>query len=149
MNILAELEKGVSTRSPDEMRAVAAHFAAVCPENATLALQGDLGAGKTVFVKGLAEAWEIAETVTSPTFNIFSLYEGKRNLLHLDAYRLQSPDEMETLMVEEFLRPPYCLAIEWPEKIEAWLPPGSWRMAFSIANDGSHQVRLTGRPMGE
>lgn len=147
MSILAELERGVSTRSPDEMRTVAARFAAVCPENATLALYGDLGAGKTVFVKGLAESWEIAETVTSPTFNIFSLYEGKRNLLHLDAYRLRSPDEMEPLMVEEFLKPPYCLAIEWPEKIEDWLPPDTWKLAFSIANDGSHRVHLTVHPI--
>lgn len=146
MNILAELERGVATQSPDEMRTVAARFAAVCPENATLALRGDLGAGKTVFVKGLAEAWEIAETVTSPTFNIFSFYEGKRNLLHLDAYRLQSPEAMEPLMVEEFLKPPYCLAVEWPEKIEGWLPPNSWKLDFSIANDGSHLVRLIGRP---
>lgn len=144
MNILAKLKEGISTQSPEEMRAVAAEFAAVFPENATLELRGDLGAGKTVFVKGLAEAWGIDDTVTSPSFTIFSTYEGKRNLLHLDAYRLHSPDEMEPLMIEEFLKSPYCLAVEWPERIQEWLPADSWKLTFSIEADGSHIVRLRG-----
>ncbi len=143
MNILSKLKQGVSTQSPEEMRAVAAEFAAFCPEDATLELSGDLGAGKTVFVKGLAEAWEIAETVTSPTFNIFSFYKGKRHLLHLDAYRLNSPEEMESLMIEEFLQSPYCLAVEWPEKIQGWLSSDSWKLVFVIDEDERHVVRLT------
>lgn len=124
------------------MRAIARKVADLLPENATVTLSGDLGVGKTVFVKGLAEAWEIEETVTSPTFNIFSLYRGTRNLLHLDAYRLESADEIEALMIEEFLDPPYCLAIEWPEKISDWLPEEIWEFSLLIQEDKSHQIRL-------
>jgi tRNA threonylcarbamoyladenosine biosynthesis protein TsaE len=142
MNIFDRLKKGIGTRSPEQMRAVAGEFAAVCPENATLALSGDLGAGKTVFVKGLAEAWGITETVTSPTFNLFTIYQGRRNLLHLDAYRLNSADEMEALMVDDFLHSPYCLAVEWPEKIKEWLPVDSWKFIFDITPDGTHTIRL-------
>lgn len=147
MSILDKLRRGLVTRSPEEMQALAAEFANRLPEDATLELSGDLGAGKTVFVKGLAEAWGIpAETVTSPTFNIFSLYRGRRNLLHLDAYRLESADEMEPLMVEDFLQSPYCLAVEWPEKVRDWLPPGSWRLELSIVQGGGHGVRLVTEP---
>lgn len=142
MNIFDRLRDGIVTRSPEEMRAVAAEFAAVCPEDATLELSGDLGAGKTVFVKGLAAAWGIEETVTSPSFTIFSLYRGARNLLHLDAYRLATPDEMDPLMVEDFLQSPYCMAVEWPEKIRGWLPEKSWKFRFTINPDDSHLVRL-------
>lgn len=142
MNIFDRLKEGIGTGSPEEMRAVAGEFAAVCPENATLALSGDLGAGKTVFVKGLAEAWGIVETVTSPTFNLFSIYQGRRNLLHLDAYRLDSADEMEALMVDDFLVPPYCLAVEWPERIREWLPPDTWNLIFDIRPNGTHTIHL-------
>lgn len=142
MNIFDELKRGIPTRSSEEMMAVAADFAGTCPENLTLELSGDLGAGKTVFVKGLARAWGITEEVTSPTFNIFSIYEGTRNLLHMDAYRLQSAEEVEALMLEEFLSPPYCLAVEWPEKVAEWLPADSWRLTFAIDPDQRHQVRL-------
>lgn len=149
MNTFDKLINGVHTYSPEEMRAIAAEFAAVCPEDATLELSGDLGAGKTVFVKGLAVAWGIEETVTSPSFNIFSIYGGRRNLLHLDAYRLNSPDEMEPLMVEEFLQPPFCMAVEWPEKIHGWLPADSWKFEFAITPEGSHLVRLKEHPRPE
>ncbi len=142
MSILDKLRRGIATASPEQMEKLAASFAEVFPENTTLALSGDLGAGKTVFVKGLAKAWGIEETVTSPTFNIFSVYSGKkRNLVHLDAYRLESADGMEPLMVEDFLEPPYCLAIEWPEKIAEWLPRDHWKLFFSIDADGRHVVR--------
>lgn len=147
MNILDRLKEGIVTRSPEEMRAAAAEFAVVCPEDSTVTLSGDLGAGKTVFVKGLAEAWGIEETVTSPSFTIFSVYQGgRRNLLHLDAYRLASAEEMEPLMVEEFLASPFCLAVEWPEKIQDWLSGKEWAFTFSIDEDGKHRVRLARRP---
>jgi len=145
-SFLDRLRTGIDTDSPEEMRAVAEKFALILPENATLTLSGDLGAGKTVFVKGLAAAWKIEETVTSPTFNLFSIYRGTRNLLHLDAYRLESPDEIEALMIEEFLDPPYCLAIEWPEKIAEWLPDELWEFSLSIQENKTHHIRLISLP---
>jgi tRNA threonylcarbamoyladenosine biosynthesis protein TsaE len=146
MNICDSLKEGILTNSPEEMLEVAGAFAEVCPENLTLELSGDLGAGKTVFVKGLARAWKIPGTVTSPTFNIFSIYHGERNLLHMDAYRLESADQVDALMIEDFLQPPFCLAVEWPEKVADWLPAGSWRLQFSIEPDHSHRVQLVKGP---
>lgn len=146
MNIFDRLRRGIVTTSPEEMMEVATAVAGVCPPNATLELSGDLGAGKTVFVKGLARAWNVRETVTSPTFTIFAVYAGDRNLIHMDAYRLESSAEMEALMIEEFLSPPYCLAVEWPEKIADWLPKDSWRLAFTIGQDRTHTVRMLHGP---
>ncbi|EDY83574.1 uncharacterised P-loop hydrolase UPF0079 [Verrucomicrobiia bacterium DG1235] len=118
MNILDKLQAGVTTQSPEETYAIARELADTLPEEAVLTLEGDLGAGKTTFVKGLAQAWRIQETVTSPTFNIYNLYQGERQLAHMDAYRLEeSPEIWDELMLEELISPPFCLAIEWPSKL--------------------------------
>ena len=129
---LEKLSQGVATASSNEMQALAAEVAQAIPENYTLALHGDLGVGKTTFVQGLARAWNIAEPVTSPTFNLLSIYQGTRFLLHLDAYRLNHPDEIDSLMLEDFLAPPYCLAVEWPERLGKRLPTPCWHIELKI-----------------
>lgn len=142
MNVLDSLRKGVRTDSPEETQAWAMRLAKDLPTECMLALHGDLGVGKSTFVGGLARAWGIAQPVLSPTFNLYCLYEGQRRLIHLDAYRLDDPAQMESLMLEDFLRPPYCLAVEWPEHIEGWLPDDTWRMELSIEAPGRHHLRL-------
>lgn len=118
MNICDKLAAGITTTDPSETIEIARQLAATLPEQAVLALEGDLGAGKTTFVKGLADYWGIQEPVTSPTFNIYHLYSGRRQLAHMDAYRLEMAVEIwDELMLEELLRPPFCLAIEWPSKL--------------------------------
>jgi tRNA threonylcarbamoyladenosine biosynthesis protein TsaE len=142
MTIVERLRAGIRTATAEETRAIAAEFAAILPPDVTLALHGDLGVGKTTFVQGLALGWAVAGLVTSPTYTIFTLHRGARLLVHLDAYRLDSPAQMEALLVPEFLESPYCLAIEWPDKIAAWLPPDAWHLDLGIAGNGEHQVRL-------
>lgn len=118
MHILDKLQAGITSHSVEETHAIARALAAALPEEAVLTLEGDLGAGKTTFVKGLAQAWSIREAVTSPTFNIYNLYQGDRQLAHMDAYRLEkSPEIWDELMLEELIFPPFCLAIEWPSKL--------------------------------
>lgn len=132
MSILDKLASGITTHSPEETYRLAAELANTLPGEAVLTLEGDLGAGKTTFVKGLAKAWSIQESVTSPTFNIYNLYQGERQLAHMDAYRLEeSPEIWDELMLEELIIPPFCLAIEWPSK----LPYIPWPI--------THKLRLT------
>ncbi|MGB0744204.1 MAG: tRNA (adenosine(37)-N6)-threonylcarbamoyltransferase complex ATPase subunit type 1 TsaE, partial [Opitutales bacterium] len=76
MNIVEQLSCGAETSSADETERLATQLALVFPEDLTLALHGDLGAGKTTFIRGLARGWGIDEPVTSPTFNLFTLYSG-------------------------------------------------------------------------
>jgi tRNA threonylcarbamoyladenosine biosynthesis protein TsaE len=143
VSIFDQLRAGVCTSSANETQVIAAAFAAALPAVATLALHGDLGVGKTTFAQGLARGFGIAGHVTSPTFNIYSVYRGPtRTLVHLDAYRLESAAQIEALLVEDFLNPPWCLAIEWPEKIADWLPSDALHLEFGIAADERHTLRL-------
>ena len=143
MTILTRLRQGVTTESAEHTRELAAELAAVLPPEATLALHGDMGVGKTTFVQGLARGLGVTGQVTSPTFAIYSVHQGqKRSLVHLDAYRLENERQIEALLLEDFLVSPYCLAVEWPEKIAAWLPPGVWHLGLSIERDNRHKVVL-------
>ena len=140
----------MATASADETRALAAEFAAALPPDATLALHGDLGVGKTTFVQGLARGLGVTEAVTSPTFTIFTLHRGgSRTLVHLDAYRLTNAAQLDTLMLDDFLVTPYCLAIEWPDNIAAWLPPDALHLDLGIAADARHTVQLRQATAGQ
>ena len=80
--------------------------------------------------------------MTSPTFNIFTLHRGPTNLLHLDAYRLETAQQVEDLLLSDFMISPWCLAVEWPEKIADWLPPGALHLELGIQPDERHTLRL-------
>jgi tRNA threonylcarbamoyladenosine biosynthesis protein TsaE len=143
MNILKQLTEGLTTYSEDETLAAAQAFAEVFPVDHTLALEGDLGAGKTTFIKGMAQAWGIEGPILSPTYNLYFTYQGtKRNLVHLDAYRLQTGQDPEDLLIEDFLDPPWCLAIEWPEHIPKLLTPETWNMKLKGNGDKCRVLQL-------
>jgi tRNA threonylcarbamoyladenosine biosynthesis protein TsaE len=89
------------------------------------ALRGDLGTGKTVFSKGFAEGLGITETVSSPTFTILQIYEdGRLPLYHFDVYRIEEPEEMEEVGLDEYLEGDGVCLIEWAERIAEMLPRG-------------------------
>lgn len=140
--LLERLRRGVVTDSADATRDLARELAAALPPDSSLALHGDLGVGKTTFVQGLATGLGITEPVTSPTFNIFTLHRGPTTLLHLDAYRLEHPRQVEDLLLADFMTSPWCLAVEWPDRIAAWLPPGTLHLELGILPDQRHTVRL-------
>lgn len=143
---MSELEKklmaGICSRSASETEELAARIGAILPVDTVLALHGNLGAGKTTFVRGLARAWGIQEAITSPTFTLYKIYKGDRQLIHLDAYRLGSGADLDALMIEDFLQPPWCFAVEWPERIPDALPPNTWHLYLTINEDQSHQIKL-------
>jgi len=143
MTMLDKLRQGVITESAESTRELAAGLAAILPPESTLALHGDMGVGKTTFVQGLARGLGVTQRVTSPTFAIYSVHPGRqRPLIHLDAYRLENEQQIESLLLEDFLVSPYCLAVEWPEKIATWLPDGAWHLVLSIEDGDRHKVRL-------
>jgi len=143
MTIFERLRSGVTTSSAEETQTYAAELALELPADRTLALHGNLGVGKTTFVQGLARGFGIQESVTSPTFTIFTLYRGsRRTLVHLDAYRLESDRQIDALMLEDFLVSPWCLAVEWPGNVAAWIPPGTLHLEMGILPDERHTLRL-------
>jgi tRNA threonylcarbamoyladenosine biosynthesis protein TsaE len=143
MSIFAKLRAGVTTSSAEESHALAEEFARALSPDTTLALHGDLGVGKTTFVQGLARGLGVTDPVTSPTFNIFTLYQGTAHkLVHMDAYRLESDRQIDALMLEDFLVSPWILAVEWPEKIAAWIPANALHLDLGITSDQRHTIRL-------
>lgn len=109
-----------------------------------LALEGTLGAGKTTFVQALARELGVTDTVQSPTYVLMKNYplelsSASENtnkkftkLVHIDAYRLESPEEFDALRPQEFLNDPQALVVvEWPQKLEGRLPTPDMTLTFS------------------
>lgn len=142
MTLLEQLRQGLATDSAEATERLAREFAAYLPPDHTLALHGDLGAGKTTFVRGLARHWDITEPITSPTFNLYTIYQGRRQLIHLDAYRLGSADDLDALMIEDFMRSPWCFVVEWPERIPGALPDDAWHLHLTIDAEHRHHFTL-------
>jgi len=142
---LSHFTAGWITRSPAETEAAGAALAAIFPPDRALALHGPLGAGKTTFVRGLARGWNLPGPIPSPTFNYYLIYRGARQLVHLDAYRLTRPTDADSLLVEEFLESPWCLAIEWPENLGDRLPRDAWHLDFASPDETTRVLTL--RPL--
>lgn len=111
------------SRSPEQTRRIGARLGAALQAGDVVCLQGDLGAGKTTFVQGIAEGWGSRDAVSSPTFIIVNVYRGTNGnqLFHLDAYRLESTLEAEELDLNAMLAQGPLL-IEWPERMERLIP---------------------------
>lgn len=148
MSIFDDLRAGITTDSEEATLEIARAFARALPIDAVLALSGDLGAGKTTFVRGLARAWGINGPITSPSYTLVNIHRGDRTLVHVDAYRLETPAAVDALMIEDFLQSPYTLAIEWPEKMGDWIPDSALCLRLDLHPDGRHSIRLEdgGRP---
>jgi tRNA threonylcarbamoyladenosine biosynthesis protein TsaE len=108
------------SHSPAETEALGEKFGRAAQSGLVIALSGDLGAGKTQFVKGLARGLGISARVHSPTFTLVNEYGGGRlKLFHLDLYRLETPAQILSAGVEDFLSPDGVSVIEWAEKLKA------------------------------
>ncbi|MEG0321241.1 MAG: tRNA (adenosine(37)-N6)-threonylcarbamoyltransferase complex ATPase subunit type 1 TsaE [Oscillospiraceae bacterium] len=107
-----------TTNSPEETENLAARLAQKLTPGTVLAFTGDLGAGKTAFVRGIATGLGICERVTSPTFTIVNEYEGGRlPLFHFDMYRLGGPDELYDIGWEDYLAREGVCCVEWSENV--------------------------------
>jgi tRNA threonylcarbamoyladenosine biosynthesis protein TsaE len=109
---------------------------------AVVALFGGLGAGKTAFVRGLARAVGYKGRVTSPTYSIVNEYLSDIPVFHFDMYRLESPDELYELGWEDYLGRGGICAVEWSERIEDALPPGSVRVTLKAAGEQERRIRI-------
>ena len=113
----------VETASPKETAALAERIGALCPAGTVFALAGDLGAGKTLFVQGLARGMGFSGEVTSPTFNLMNVYEGKMCLTHFDVYRLERAEELYDIGFYEYADDSEgVVVVEWFDKFSEEMP---------------------------
>lgn len=113
------------SHSPAETEALGEKLGRAAQHGLVLALSGDLGAGKTQLVKGIARGLGIVTRVHSPTFTLVNEYVvGRLKLFHLDLYRLETPAQILSAGIEEFLSPDGVAVIEWAERLE----DGAWKM---------------------
>lgn len=110
-----------------------------------LALEGDLGAGKTTFTKGLAKGLEIKRNVNSPTFTIIKEYQGRLPLYHMDVYRVE--DSLEDLGFDEYFEGDGVTVVEWAHLIDEQLPEE--RLTIFIYHDGDQKRRMVLEPKGK
>jgi tRNA threonylcarbamoyladenosine biosynthesis protein TsaE len=134
------------TSSEQETLALARAFAGRLQRGDVVALLGELGTGKTLFVKGICEAFGAREHVSSPSFIILNRYEGKDQsnqellIYHLDLYRVRSLDEIYDLGYEEFFYGDGITLIEWAEQLGTLLPVKRYDIHLSYGKTDSHRL---------
>ena len=130
------------TKTPEETVALGKKIGQLLKKGDIIAMQGTLAAGKTTITKGIADALEIKDTITSPTFCLISEYEGKMPLYHMDVYRLEGTDDFENLGTEEMLYGEGVSIIEWSEKIMDALPKKTIILKLEPQEDGSRLITI-------
>ena len=139
------------SHSEAETEALGEKLARSLPERgAVIAMYGELGAGKTAFVRGLARGLEVDGTVTSPTFTIVNELYGKRDLFHFDMYRLGSADELFDIGWEDYLDRGGVCAVEWSENVADAMPAGTVYVTIERSAEGENARVITvtgGKPL--
>ncbi len=130
----------IRVQSTEQTEELAIRLASLLQPGDLLTLEGDLGAGKTTFTKGLAKGLGIERTVNSPTFTILKQYEGNINLNHFDVYRLENSDEdigFDELFAEEAVS-----VVEWAQFIEDYLPTERLEIVIRRLSEEGREVEF-------
>lgn len=138
------------THSAEETIAFGRRLAAELSPPLVVLLRGDLGAGKTTLVKGIAEGFGAAraEDVTSPTFTLVHEYRGPHTTLyHIDLYRIDTQRELETLGLDDLLAPNSILLIEWGEKFPRWQRDQHVEITLERVGETERRIQRTTRRM--
>ncbi|OPZ92599.1 MAG: tRNA threonylcarbamoyladenosine biosynthesis protein TsaE [candidate division TA06 bacterium ADurb.Bin417] len=131
------------TASPGKTRALAAELAGKLKGGEIISLAGPLGAGKTVFVQGLARGLGIPEKeVRSPSFVILNEYSGRLPLFHFDFYRLRTAAELASVPFRERLAQKGVVVMEWPERAAGLLPAGLIRVEIKVLDRARREIRI-------
>lgn len=134
-----------TVKTESEMLALGETIAMLCDRHGFLALYGDLGAGKTVFARGVAKAFRI-EHVSSPTFTIVCEYPTEPKLYHFDAYRLSDADELYAIGFSDYLREDALILMEWANLVPEALPKD--RLDITIEGSGLDARNVMIEPRG-
>ena len=140
----ADRMKEIITHNEHETEAFGRELATLISAPAVLCLYGELGAGKTALVRGLAEGMGLNCTVSSPTFTIVNEYLGERELIHFDMYRINGAEELFDIGWEDYLRRNAVLAVEWSENVEDAFDGSEIRIRFEKLSDTERRITVEG-----
>jgi len=131
------------SRSPEQTRRIGARLGGALQAGDVICLQGDLGAGKTTFVQGVAQGWGSRDSVSSPTFILVNVYrrDNHDQLFHMDAYRIDSTSEAEELDLDSMLADG-ALLIEWPERMDGIVPAERLWVSFEYIDDEEREMKF-------
>ena len=136
----------MTVRGAEATIAVGAALAPLLHADDVIALSGDLGAGKTHLAKGIATGLGVAEPVTSPTFNLLLVHEGRLPLFHFDLYRLDSADELLDLDYWGTLESGGVSVVEWAERFEGTVPAHALHVEITIPAPDTRRIAASGAP---
>jgi len=131
----------ITTKSEMETIRIAQDFESEKFPNMVICLDGELGSGKTVFTKGIANALGIKESITSPTFSIIKEYDGELPLYHMDVYRLDG--NTDGIGIEEYFNKGGVVVIEWADTIKDILPKEYLHIKFKVIDENKRMLILT------
>ena len=137
------------THSERETEQIGERLARVLRAGDVVAMSGDLGAGKTVLIRGLARGLGVTARVTSPTYTIVNEYEGRLPLFHFDMYRLAGAEELYDIGWDDYLKRGGVCAVEWSERAEGLLPEYCIRVDIRAQEETVRRIEVTGCEMEE
>ncbi len=128
----------------DSIDAAAANLINTFPEARIFAFYGDMGSGKTTFIKSVCRSMGVGQFVTSPTFALVNEYRdisGKLSFFHFDFYRIEEVDEVLDMGYEDYFYSESFCFIEWPEKVAALLPDNTLKISIDVLDNANRQIR--------
>lgn len=143
IGLIGTFQEPILLSSAEETFILGRNLAALLGPNSILALYGDLGAGKTTFVQGLAQGLNISDPIQSPTFVTLNIYQGILPLFHFDLYRLKNESDFFQLGFDEYFQKEGICAIEWPERLASRLPLETISISFQYQNDRQRTALIT------
>jgi len=133
-----------TTRSVEDTQALGRQMGADIRTGCLMALNGDLGSGKTTFVQGLAKGLDVpgSYVVTSPTFTLINEYPGRRQLFHVDLYRIADVEELENIGFFDLLSGEGVVAVEWADRVAQELPEDRIDIGFQVVDDVRRKLKI-------
>lgn len=137
------MAKEFISKSREETLEIAKDFAKTLSIGDIVLLDGDLGAGKTVFVKGVTDFFSAGKSIAvSPTFLIVNVYETDPKIYHFDLYRINDIEELDSIGAEEYLFGNGISFVEWPERADGYFPKTSKKIEIKKLSDNERLIRI-------